>query len=297
MTWFALVTTQPAGEPPALLTLGVWSTLVMATVFVSILLSYLLRRRLERATATIQGLREHEYVRSVQQPVAGVLVGAVGGYGINVATQGAGWPGYLGWLLGMPVPVAMVTWATVRSVRRRRFDEQWPPDEVPGDDPVKVRGTLRRVVREGAEPAPADPAALDRTLRLLLDEVLPALRTRRDRGPRRWLRDHGTATALVLGWAALTLGAVAAVAVPRLGGGRPGGWAVLGGATLVIPVLAGGLLAVLYRWSRFRSAALAGEVERSAGAVRRRITERRLGIATTSDDEPRRRRRPASPAD
>ncbi|MFG1677555.1 hypothetical protein [Micromonospora sp. NPDC049282] len=164
----------------------------------------------------------------------------------------------------MPVPVAMVTWATVRSVRRRRFDEQWPPDEVPADDPVvKVRGTLRRVVREGAEPSPADPAALDRALRLLLDEVLPALRARRDRGARRWLRDHGTATALVFGWGALTLGAVAAVAVPHLGGGRSGAWAVLGGATLVIPVLAGGLLTVLYRWSRFRS----GAVERSAGAV------------------------------
>ncbi|MFG1677552.1 hypothetical protein [Micromonospora sp. NPDC049282] len=42
MTWFASVTTQPGGEPPALLTLGVWSTLVMATVFISTLLSYLL---------------------------------------------------------------------------------------------------------------------------------------------------------------------------------------------------------------------------------------------------------------
>ncbi|SCG68146.1 hypothetical protein [Micromonospora humi] len=297
MTRFALVTTQPAGDPPALLTLGVWSTLVMATVFVGTLLSYLLRHRLERANAAIQGIREHEYVRSVQQPVAGVLVGAVGGYGINVATQGAGWPGYLGWLLGMPVPVAMVTWAAVRGVRRRRFDEQWPPDEVPADDPVEVRGTLRRVVREGAEPAPADPAALDRALRLLLDEVLPALRARRDRGPRRWLRDHRAVTALVLGWAALTLGAVAAVAVPHLAGGRPGAWAVLGGAALVIPALAGGQLVVLYRHSRFRSGALAGEVERSAGAVRRRITERRLGIAAESDGEPRRRRRPALPAD
>ncbi|MFI5837417.1 hypothetical protein ACIA5A_27445 [Micromonospora sp. NPDC051300] len=297
MTWLASVTAQPAEDPPALLTVAVWSTLVMASVVLATFLSYLLRHRLDRANAAIQGLREHEYVTSVQQPVAGVLVGAVGGYGINVATQGAGWPGYLGWLLGMPVPVAMVTWATVRSVRRRRFDEQWPPDEVPADDPVRVRGTLRRVVREGAGPAPADPAALDRALRLLLDDVLPALRVRRDRSPRRWLGEHRTGTAVVLGWAAATLTAVAAVAVPRLGAGRPGAWAVLGGATLVIASLAVALLVLRYRYSRFRYGVLTDEVERSAGAVRRRITERRLGIASTSGGQPRRRRRPASTTD
>ncbi|MFI9643444.1 hypothetical protein ACIG87_25915 [Micromonospora sp. NPDC051925] len=287
-----LVAAPSADEPPVLFAAAVWSVAVMAAVVVSTLLTYLLRHRLERVNALVQGMREHEYVRSVQQPVAAVLVAAVGGYGINIATQEAGWPGYLGWLLGMPIPAVLVTWAAIHSVRQRRFDEQWPPDSVPADDPVKIRSTLRRVVHESADTAGS--AALEQALTLLLDHVLPALRDRRDRGPRRWLRAHGTTTVLVLAWAVSTLTAMAVAASPYLADRRRGAWVVLGAATLVVAFLAVGLLTVLYRYSRFRNTILADEVQRSAGAVRRRIVERRLGIPTTSDsDLPRRRRRPA----
>ncbi|MGW1057209.1 hypothetical protein [Micromonospora rubida] len=295
MTCYALVAAPPADEPPVLLAAAVWSVAVMAAVFVSTLLAYLLRQRLERANAVVQGIREHEYVKSVRQPVATVLLAAVGGYGINIATQDAGWPGYLGWLLGMPIPAGMVTWAAIRSVRQHRFDEQWPPDEVPSNDPVKIRSTLRRIVHEGADSEQADSAALDRALVLLLDEVLPALRVRRDRGPRRWLREHRMTTVVVLGWAVVTLAAVVLAASPYLWDGRRGAWVVLGAATLVIAFIALGLLTVLYRYSRYRNMMLASEVERSAGMVRRQIVERRLGIPTASGGGgPRRRRRPAT---
>ncbi|MEV4847338.1 hypothetical protein AB0K20_29490 [Micromonospora matsumotoense] len=294
MTWFALAAAPSADEPPVLFAAAVWSVAVMAAVLVSTFVTYLLRQRLERVNILVQGMREHEYVRSVQQPVAAVLVAAVGGYGINTATQEAGWPGYLGWLLGMPIPAGMVTWAAIRSVRQRRFDEQWPPDEIPANDPVKIRSTLRRVVHQHTDAAQADPAALDRALTLLLDHVLPALRQRRDRGPRRWLREHRTTTTLVLGWAVTTLTATAVAVSPHLSDRRRSAWLFMAAATLVIALLASSLLTVLYRYSRYRNTTLADEIQQSAGTIRRRIVERRLGILTTPDDGPRRRRRPAT---
>ncbi|WP_329008905.1 hypothetical protein OG271_23480 [Micromonospora rifamycinica] len=287
----ALAASPPADEPPMLFTIAAWSVLLMVAVFVSTLLTYLLRQRLEQANALVQGMREHEYVRSVQQPVAAVLIAAVGGYGINTATQEVGWPGYLGWLLGMPIPAGMVTWAAIRSVRQRRFDEQWPPDEVPVDDPVKIRSTLRRVVHQGADAEQAESPALERALALLLDQVLPALRERHDRGPRRWLGAHRVTAVLVFGWAVATLTATVTAVAPSLWDRRRGAWIMLAVAVLVIVCLAGGLLTVLYRYSRYRHTVLADEVQRSAGAVRRRLVERRLGISGTVD-APRRRRRP-----
>jgi hypothetical protein len=289
VTSYALSTTPPADDPPVLLTVAVWSVAVMAALLVSNLLTYLLRQRLEQANAVIQRLGEHEYVRSVQQPVAAVLVGAMSGYGINVATQSAGWPGYLGWLLGMPIPVVVVAWVTIRNVRQRQIDQQWPPEEVPADDPVKIRRTLRQVVDRGADAEQMDSAALHQTITHLLDEVVPALRTRRDRSPRHWIRDHRKTVIALLGWVVLTLTAVAMAAYPHLRDGRRGAWTVLAAATLVVFFIALGLLALSYRYSRYRYALLADEVEQSAGAVRRRIAERRFGISTT-DNSPRRRR-------
>ncbi|WFE97501.1 hypothetical protein [Micromonospora sp. WMMD987] len=288
-----LVTAAPsADEPPVLFAAAVWSVLLMTAVFVSVLLVYLLRHRIERANILVQGMREHEYFRSVQQPVVAVLLAAVGGYGINTATQEVGWPGYLGWVLGMPIPAGMATWAAIHSVRQRRFDEQWPPDDIPADNPVRIRSTLRRVVRHDADAEQPDPAALDRALALLLDQVLPALRQRRDRGPGRWLREHGKTTTVVLGWAVATLAATAVAAFPHLVDRRRSAWLFLAAATLVIGFLAVGLLTLLYRHSRYQSTILADEVQQSAGAVRRRIVERRLGIAAPGDGGQRRRRRP-----
>ncbi|WFE22208.1 hypothetical protein O7621_02215 [Solwaraspora sp. WMMD937] len=289
MISFALSATPPADEPPVLLTAAVWSVAVMAALLVSSLMAYLLRRRLEQTNAMLQRLGEHEYVRSVQQPVAAVLVGAMSGYGINIATQSAGWPGYLGWLLGMPLPVVMVAWVTIRNVRQRKFDEQWPPAEVSVDDPVQVRRALRQVIERGADEEQADSVELHRALAHLLDRVVPVLRTLRDRSPQRWMRDHRKTAVALLCWAVPTLTAVAVAAFPHLRDGRRGAWTVLAAAALVIVFIVLGLLTLSYRYSRYRYALLADEVERSAGAVRRRMAERRFGISTT-DDGPRRRR-------
>ncbi|MEU7617363.1 hypothetical protein AB0M91_10740 [Micromonospora rifamycinica] len=91
-----------------------------------------------------------------------------------------------------------------------------------------------------------------------------------------------------------TFTATAIAASPQLWDRRRSAWLLMAAATLVIALLAVGLLTVLYRYSRYRNTTLADEVQQSAGAVRRRIVERRLGLPTTPDDGPRRRRRPAT---
>ncbi|MDG4768351.1 hypothetical protein O7632_30300 [Solwaraspora sp. WMMD406] len=79
----------------------------------------------------------------------------------------------------MPLPVVMVAWVTIRSIRQSQFDEQWPPVDVSADDPVKVRRALRQVVDKGADEEHQNSIEFYQTLTHLLDEVVPALRTRR----------------------------------------------------------------------------------------------------------------------
>ncbi|MEE6261418.1 hypothetical protein [Plantactinospora sonchi] len=290
----ALAAPSATEEPPLLFAAVVWSILIMLVVFVANLVVHLLRPWFGPLDRLVEGARQDVYLTHVRGPAAAVLVAATSGYGINVVTGDSGSLEYLGLLMALPLPLAMVTWAGVRAVRQADFEQAWPPEVVPVDDRVKVRYVLRRI-RAEADRLPGLPAGeLDRLgvlLTELLDVTVPALRARRDRGLGRWLRDHPVVAVGVGVWSGATVvGAALAV-----GSGFDGPlWrtaAVVAGFAVVVCAIQAGLLSVLRRRSRHRCAELADEVAATAGGIRRRITEQRLGLDIRSAPAPGRRQR------
>ncbi|AVT39866.1 hypothetical protein [Plantactinospora sp. BB1] len=283
-----------ADEPPMLFGAAIWSILVMAVVFVANLVVHLLRNWFGPLDRLVEGARQDVYLDHVRGPAAAVLVAATSGYGINIVTGDAdSLLGYLGLLMALPLPLAMVVWAGVRAVRQADFERVWPPESIPVDDRVKVRHVLRRVRAEAEGLAELPAGELDRLGRLLTrlsEETVPALHARRDRDLRRWLRDHPVVAVGVAVWSGLTVVAVGVALASRYDGSwRLAG--VLAGFAVVVLGLQGGLLTVLRRRSRYRSALLADEVEQTAGGIRRRITEQRLGLGTGSGALPGRQHR------
>jgi hypothetical protein len=262
------------------LTVAVYSVVVMIVFLVASTLTYLLRHKVERAERLIQGVDQNRYIKHIQGPAAAVVVAAVSGYGINIVTQNRGLWGYIGFLLAMPLPLAMVTWTGIRTVRQSEFEQQWPPHSMLTNDRVRVRTTLRRVQAESIHLETADVRRVSTVLGKLMDEAIPALRERRDRSLRSWLRDHRLASITVLAWIVSTLACVTVAVLPSLQHGNWRGVYVLLGFVLVVLIINVALLAVLRRYSRYRYNALAKEVADSAGRIRRRITEHTLGLTT-----------------
>ncbi|MEN3609245.1 hypothetical protein AAH979_06830 [Plantactinospora sp. ZYX-F-223] len=283
-----------ADEPPLLFGAAIWSILVMAVVLVANLVVHLLRNWVGPLDRLVEGARQDVYLTHVRGPAAAVIVAATSGYGINIVTGDGDSPlAYLGLLMALPLPLAMVIWAGVRAVRQADFAQAWPPESIPVEDRVKVRYVLRRVRAEAERLAGMPAEERDRLGALvtkLSDETVPALHARRDRGLRRWLRDHLVIAVGLGAWSALTVGAVGVALASRYD--RPGRIAaVVTGFAVVVLGIQAGLLAVLRRRSRYRSALLAEEVEATAGGIRRRITEQRLGLGSGPADLPGRQRR------
>lgn len=265
-------------DVPVSFTIAVLSALAMLTVGVSFFVSYLFRHPIERIEQSIQGLRHSRYVKHIQGPAVAVFVAAVGGYGVNVLTQDTGLSGYVGLLLTLPVPLAIVAYTGLHDVRRAEFEEQWPPDSLRVVDRVKLRFVLRRVQAEGRALKTADLAHLDQALRRLLDEALPAVRARRDRTLRQWLRGHWAYAVANLVWVLFTLFCATLAVLPDL---RHGDWTLLrvpGTFAVVVLLTQTGLVVVRRRHSRYRYNALAEELETVAGGLRRRLTKSRLGL-------------------
>ncbi|MDG4790312.1 hypothetical protein O7626_31070 [Micromonospora sp. WMMD1102] len=285
----------PADEPPLLFAAAVWSILVMAVVLLANLAVHLLRHWIGRLDRLVEAARQDVYLAHVRGPAAAVIVAATSGYGINILTGDAdSLLAYLGLLMALPLPLAMVTWAGVQAVRQADFEQVWPPEAIPVDDRVKVRYVLRRVRADADRLADLPAGELDRFGALvgrLCEETVPALHARRDRRLRRWLADHPVVAAGLGVWGGLTIVAVA-VGVGSGFAGPP--WrivAVVAGFAAVVAGIQAGLLTVLRRRSRYRCARLADEVEATAGGIRRRITEQRLGLAGELTVPPGRQRR------
>lgn len=278
----AQATPSSSDDAPLSFIISVCSVAVMLAVFGASFLTYLLRHAVERLERLVQGIDQNRYAKHIQGPAAAVIVAAVSGYGINVVTQDRGLLGYVGFLLAMPIPLVMVTWSGFRAVRQTEFERQWPPNLVPAYDRVKIRNTLRRVEAESAHLGTADVAQISTVLNILLDEALPALRERRDRSLRRWLRDHRVASIVVLAWIVLTLACAMVAVLPRLQGGSLRAVYLFAGFVFLVFLIKSGLLAVLRRHSRYRYNALTEEVAESAGRILRRITEHRLGLPAQS---------------
>lgn len=274
--------TPSAESPPFLFTVAIYSLMIIIAALGANILVYLLRRRLERIHQTVQGISQNRYVVHIQGPGTAVLVAFVGGYGVNILTGESGSVGYLGVLMALPLPLFMVVWSGVRQIRQTEFEQAWPPEIVPVDDPVKIRHTLRRVRVEGArigELTTEESERLGIVLTALQEVHLPALRHRRDRGLLRWLRDHPWSSAFRLGWGLLTVAAVA-LAVVESGPASPLRAAiVIAGLAVVTGLALYGLQRVRYRYSVYRYGLLAEEVAECVATVRRRITELRLGLA------------------
>ncbi|MBB5867754.1 hypothetical protein F4553_001133 [Allocatelliglobosispora scoriae] len=272
MNAFVFAAPVAPADPPLLLTIAVWSTLVLLVVLGATGLTYQQRHRFERADRLVQRLTESEYAKRIQGPVVALILAAMSGFGINVLTD-QGWHGYLGFLLAMPLPVAYLTWSGIRAVRADAAEGEWPPTEIPPGNRVRVRGTLRRAVTEGADLATADLTVLLQVVATLLEQTEPALRGASRRSTARWLRDHPVVTSLVLSWAAGTVGCVLGAALSYEGSGGAGRVAVPAGFLAVVLAAAVGLLAVLSRHSRFKDEQLADEVSGAAGELRGRIRE------------------------
>jgi AraC-like DNA-binding protein len=278
MHWAVQAATESATDAPVSFVVAVYSIAGMLVVLGASTLTYLLRRRLERVESLLQGTGQNRYVKHIQGPAAAVIVASISGYGINIVTQNQGWLGYVGFLLAMPLPLAMVTWTGIRTVRQSDLERQWPPDCLLTSDRVRVRTALRRVQAESPhlEAAEIGPASI--VLGMLLDQAVPTLRERRDRSLQRWLRDHRLVGSTVLTWILVTLTCVTVAALPSVQRGSWTGISALAGYALGVLLMAVTLLAVLWRYSRYRYDALAEEVAASAGHLRRQIAERRLGL-------------------
>ncbi|GIG90806.1 hypothetical protein [Plantactinospora endophytica] len=272
-----------ADEPPLLFEAAIWSILVMAVVLVANLVVHLLRPWFGPLDRLVEGARQDIYLTHVRGPAAAVVVAATSGYGINVVTgESASLLAYLGLLMALPLPLAIVTWTGVRAVRQADFEQVWPPETVPVDDRVKVRYVLRRVRAEAERLDRLPPGDLDRLGKVLTglsDETVPALYARRDRTLRRWLRDHLVVAVGLAVWSGSTLIAVGVAVVTGFDGPPGRTFAVVAAFAVVVLGIQAGLLTVLRRQSRHRCALLADEVARTAAGIRRRITEQRLGLA------------------
>ncbi|SCL15827.1 hypothetical protein GA0070616_0843 [Micromonospora nigra] len=277
MNWFALAPSSEPAETPLSLFVAVYSTVVMITVFLSNFLVYLLRDRIEPVNRFLQGVLDKEYLKHIQGPAAAALVAAVSGYGINMLTGDSPW-GWVGLILALPIPLVMVTWNGIRMCRQSEFEREWPHVIVPAGDPVKIRSTLRKVSLKSADLRNADLPLLNTVLTSLLDDLLPALQARHDRSLIRWLRDHSGITTAVVAWAVFTLAAVTLAALPQPSEGRTGAILVLGGFVVVVLSTGAGLLGVLRGRSRYQTRKLLEEVKATAGGIRRRMTEHRLGL-------------------
>jgi hypothetical protein len=167
--WTAQETSQASDGTLVAVTIAVYSVAVMLTVLVACTLTYLLRQKLEKLEQLLQGVDQNRYVKHVQSPAAAVIVAAVSGYGINIVTQNRGVIGNIGFLLAMPLPLAMVTWSGVRAVRQSELERHWPPDSLHTSDRVQVRNTLRRIEAESAHVETANVDVVNIVLRSLTD--------------------------------------------------------------------------------------------------------------------------------
>jgi hypothetical protein len=107
---------------------------------------------------------------------------------------------------------------------------------------------------------------------MLQDQVLPALKQRRDQSFRRWIEERRPSCIAVLVWSAATI-VVAATTSASL---------FLIVITFVVILFNAGLLWVVRKHHHYRVDALVKEVAEKTGALRRRITEHKLGITTAS---------------
>lgn len=119
----------------------------------------------------MQSFRQKTYVTYIQGPAAAVILAAISGYGINSLTGGgSGTLGYAGFLMALPIPLAMVIYSGMRQARHAEFEERWPPVSLVATDRVQVRYVLRRV-KADAGSTEADPAQLEAALDTLLDKA------------------------------------------------------------------------------------------------------------------------------
>lgn len=278
MYWAVQATSESTTDAPVSLVVAVYSIAGMLAVLGGSTLTYIMRRRVERAEALLQQIGQNEYVKHIQGPAAAVIVASISGYGINIVTQNQGWLGYVGFLLAMPVPLAMVTWTGVRTVRQSDLEEQWPPDCLLASDRVGVRTALRRVQAESRDMKAADIGPARIVLGMLLDQVVPALRERGGRSFQSWLHDHRLVGIMVLAWTVSTLTCITVAALPSLQRGSWTGISALAGCASGVLLIAVSLVAVLWRYSRYRYDALAEVVAASAGHLRRQIAEHTLGL-------------------
>ncbi len=272
----AFASTTDTAAPPLLFTVAIYSTLILIVVLFAIELTYRLRRPVERTNRLVQKLSESEYNTAIQGPAAAVILASVSGYGLNVLTDNHGWHGYVGFLLAMPLPLAMVTWSGIRTVRMSTFEHQWPPVEIPPGDRVKVRGTLRRTLSRGADLTTTDSNAVADVLAVvvtLLETTVPALRKASGRSTTRWLRDNPAVAVIVLAWTLGTVTCWLIAVLPLTGTLSVRRLLILVGFIVVTLATATRLLTVVSTHSRFKDSALADEVEESAGKLRERVRE------------------------
>lgn len=269
MDWVAQVA-RPGGDVPLSAYIAGWSVLVMLTVLFANLMTYLLRHRVEQTEKLVQQVRSGVYKKHILNPVAAVIVAALSGYGVNTLTDDSGGLGYLGFLLALPLPVFMVWWNGYRAMKDEEFERHWPPKSLSVKDRVKIRITLQWLREQSDDLETADLTRVNPVLEMLQDQVLPALQERRDQSLRRWIQERRTSCIAVLVWSAATV-VVAATTSAYL---------FLIVIALVVILFNAGLLSVSRKHHHYRVDALAKEVAEKTGALRRRITEHKLGIAT-----------------
>jgi hypothetical protein len=269
---------SPTGEPPLPFVVACYSIALMILVLASCWITYCFRRAIERTERLIQGFKQKTYTTYIQAPAAAVILAAIGGYGVNSMTGGAtGALGYAGFLMALPIPLALVFFSGVRQARDAEFKERWPPSSLVPTDRVQVRYVIERASVEAESASPNHPH-VETAIDILLDKTLPAIRERANRSLRKWLRDHRYGAITGLLWSAGTVCCGVLAVLPNL---RNGEWALLRVPimiALVVVVVRLGTAVVLWRHSQFKYRSLAQQVESAAGGLRRRRTKEKLGI-------------------
>jgi hypothetical protein len=264
----AIADTSDPAEPPLAAYLATYSMLPMAAFLPVVLLVYLCRSRTDRLSRELHQVPAKRYLARLGYPVAGVIVLSLMGYYV-VGAHGSDSIGRAGSVLGLVLIVVGVFWSAVISLKVLEQDEQWPPEDLPADEPVPIRRALRRI-RDGlTAPAPDNSTALG-VLDILRDRTLPAVRARRDRPFRSWLREERRVK-YVVGWCLLTVGLVNAAVLPTILGGHLVRIFTDVAVAAVIVVWWGAIGWISYLHARWDASQLADQISQETEDLRARI--------------------------
>jgi hypothetical protein len=274
----AIVDTGDAAEPPLAAYLAVFSMFFMAAFLPSVLLPYLFRSRIDRLSRMLHPVPANRYFARLAYPTGGVIVLSVIGYqvsGMRDPDSTVSFASFLGLLL----LVVGVFRAGVISLKMLAQDEQWPPTDLPADEPVPIRRAVQRI-RDGLTVPVQDGSTALGVLDLLRDRTLPALYARRDRRFRTWLQENRRVK-FVVGWCLFTVGLLGAAILPGIFDGKLVGIVSVLGATAGMAVWWGAIGWTSYLHARWQAAQLADQVSRETEELRARIT----GTAAHPADE------------